>query len=342
MTLPVTGPISMRDVNIELEKSATQQISLGDAIVRELAEKMSGAISLGDLRGKSAVARTKITFNPRPFGLSFGYAEGNAGSISTNMLKFPDGVSRKIVDMSVSPGLGFQITMRGSTVNQGSASARVANYTYLIARVSGLPETIISVQNLCPPSWASFDEFMTYGYGSRTPVSDQTDVAKLEKLITDTAKSNGTIQIELDIIDFEPDDYYVQTIAGQITGTTYRAFGGGIGSPYTSSNSQWQGLIAGGSGNTVVMSTPSDRTPVPGISGMSSLALWIHEKFIANKIELRIVGNGATLTVNNSRGWTMRDVSTGNPSFEKSGTDVINFVNAVPDGSRATCTLVYK
>ena len=60
MALPSTGAISLLDVRNELGK--TGAISLGDSAVRALAGKTSGAISLGDLRGKSSFAYThKIT-----------------------------------------------------------------------------------------------------------------------------------------------------------------------------------------------------------------------------------------------------------------------------------------
>ena len=52
MALPSTGPISMRDVNIELFNAENDLISLNDADVRELAGVPSGVISMSDLRGK--------------------------------------------------------------------------------------------------------------------------------------------------------------------------------------------------------------------------------------------------------------------------------------------------
>lgn len=57
MTLP-TGTISMSQVNTELGRSSTAQISLGESAVRTLAGVASGAISMNNLRGKSAMSVT--------------------------------------------------------------------------------------------------------------------------------------------------------------------------------------------------------------------------------------------------------------------------------------------
>lgn len=52
MTLP-TGQISMSQVNVELNRSSTAQISLGESAVRTLAGAASGAISMQNLQGKT-------------------------------------------------------------------------------------------------------------------------------------------------------------------------------------------------------------------------------------------------------------------------------------------------
>ena len=54
MALPSSGPISLKEVNTELKKSATSVISLNDSNVRKLAGITTGAISMSDLRDKRA------------------------------------------------------------------------------------------------------------------------------------------------------------------------------------------------------------------------------------------------------------------------------------------------
>jgi hypothetical protein len=54
MTLPASGSISLSQVSVELGRASNANTKLGESAVRTLAGVASGAISLGNLRGKSA------------------------------------------------------------------------------------------------------------------------------------------------------------------------------------------------------------------------------------------------------------------------------------------------
>ena len=65
MALPSSGSISLGQVNVELGKSSTSTISLNDSAVRTLAGRSSGAISMGNLRGKSSFNWTNdLSYSP--------------------------------------------------------------------------------------------------------------------------------------------------------------------------------------------------------------------------------------------------------------------------------------
>jgi hypothetical protein len=69
MTLQSSGAISLSNVSVELGRSASATISLGEAAVRTLAGVASGPISLSNLYGKS-----NLSFTPAG-GVSSGAAE---------------------------------------------------------------------------------------------------------------------------------------------------------------------------------------------------------------------------------------------------------------------------
>ena len=57
MPLPLTGPLSLSQVNLELGRGASTTISLGSAAVRGLAGIASGPIGKSNLRGKAKTTR---------------------------------------------------------------------------------------------------------------------------------------------------------------------------------------------------------------------------------------------------------------------------------------------
>ena len=86
MALPASGPISMSMVNTELgAATATTLISLNDAIVRTLFNKLSGEISLSDGYGKSAASAPVInSYSGTPSNICY-YSENRNTTISWNV-----------------------------------------------------------------------------------------------------------------------------------------------------------------------------------------------------------------------------------------------------------------
>ena len=78
MTLPASGPISLGDVNVELGRSATAQISMNESAVRSLFGKASGAIAMSDGRGKAnefafTIASNQTNANLRTLAINAGW-----------------------------------------------------------------------------------------------------------------------------------------------------------------------------------------------------------------------------------------------------------------------------
>ena len=68
MTLPSSGPLSMSDINVELNRSPTATISLNDPQVRELSQIVSGPVGFNNLLGKAAWTPTLFPANQSVVG----------------------------------------------------------------------------------------------------------------------------------------------------------------------------------------------------------------------------------------------------------------------------------
>lgn len=114
MTLPVSGQISMNDVNVELNRSGTTLISLNDADVRTLAGVPSGQISLSSLYGKSNVG--EIWTNTGVTGFN-GY-----GVMTDDGTNWAVATSTGYVLYSTNGGVSWVTTNRPTTVALWGAS----------------------------------------------------------------------------------------------------------------------------------------------------------------------------------------------------------------------------
>lgn len=81
MTLPASGTLSMSQVNTELSRGSSAQISLGESAVRSLAGVASGVIAFQNLRGKPAVAITLEAASPSSTGSYAEYVLNASGSV---------------------------------------------------------------------------------------------------------------------------------------------------------------------------------------------------------------------------------------------------------------------
>jgi len=94
MTLPVSGPISLNAVNVELGLSGTTLISLGQASVRTLAGVPSGAISMNNLYGKSNRISIVINVNTSSanYGLNINALSGYVAGVTDVVINIGAGV----------------------------------------------------------------------------------------------------------------------------------------------------------------------------------------------------------------------------------------------------------
>ena len=138
MTLPLSGPISLNAVNVELSLTGTTLISLGQASVRTLAGVASGAIALSNLYGKSNRTPINVTISSstQNYVANTAKAPGYVAGLSDVIFTINAGVVigsdnpgfyAFFVDTSWSAGDTVRVVNNGTIVGAGGAAGSGAN-----------------------------------------------------------------------------------------------------------------------------------------------------------------------------------------------------------------------
>ena len=147
MALPTTT-ISMSQVNTELGLSSTATISLNDAAVRSLAGVASGAISMDNLRGKSAatISLTNQAIGDLSFsGAAYAYYYLTAGGLVQSSTD-PNGINPVTWETwcnptTAAPNYEALITVTSGSLDGGTTGSYVALSStrswYIIEDASG-------------------------------------------------------------------------------------------------------------------------------------------------------------------------------------------------------------
>lgn len=154
MTLPVSGAISLSDVNVELQRSATATISMNDAELRTLFAVPSGAIGLATGYGRANKLVISITSNQtnldlRSWLISQGWNQTSNVEVTINSGVWVSSNSTGTPALNVSGSFpnGLKITNNGTIAGMGGAGGNAGSGAGSVGGTALQVSTACSVTN---------------------------------------------------------------------------------------------------------------------------------------------------------------------------------------------------
>jgi len=131
MTLPVSGPISFNNINVELGVAGTTQASLGQTSYRTLAGVASGTISMSNFYGKSnqfafTISSNQTNANLRSLAVAAGWNQSSrvVATISSGVYISSNGTGTPALTVNGSFPGGVSLVNNGFIVGMGGAGGR--------------------------------------------------------------------------------------------------------------------------------------------------------------------------------------------------------------------------
>jgi hypothetical protein len=148
MSLPSTGTISLSQVNVELGRSATAQISMNETAVRTLAGVASGAIGMSNLRGKAnafafTISSNQTNANLRTLAVNAGWNQSTAvqATIASGVIVSANATGSYALTINGSFPGGVTLvnngTIAGRGGNGGQGGSMIANAPGVTAGLAG-------------------------------------------------------------------------------------------------------------------------------------------------------------------------------------------------------------